>query len=267
MLEYNNLDQKFHLLSQVIARIAANLISEKPDYSHINLAFDPIGERLLSRWMALGNNRLSLCLNIREFKYQWLNASMNSEYEVDITGQTIDQISVDLKESLKEFGADDVLSVPLKYQINSYSFGYDTFDSVDSKAVHTWIDIRTLANEACNRFLNFLNASSEIRIWPHHFDTGIYFEIDKSIGFGFGFAMQDALVSSPYFYLSGYALKGQFNYGVLDVLSAGRWELGDWNGAVLPMADLMPKSLADRLNTINVFIEDATQTYWNLYSN
>lgn len=45
MLEYINVDQHLHLLCQIQARVAANLIPGKEDYSHTNLAFDPIGKR------------------------------------------------------------------------------------------------------------------------------------------------------------------------------------------------------------------------------
>ena len=50
--------------------------------------------------------------------------------------------------------------------------------------------------------------NSEVRIWPHHFDTGIYLEVNSKLGIGFGWAMADKMIDQPYFYFTPYGLNG-----------------------------------------------------------
>ena len=47
---------------------------------------------------------------------------------------------------------------------------------------------------------------SEVRIWPHHFDTGClgYFDTKKNVSVGLGLAIPDKNVDDWYFYASGY---------------------------------------------------------------
>ena len=87
--------------------------------------------------------------------------------------------------------------------------------------------------------LGYLQKEGEIRIWPHHFDTGIYVMATKQLGLGFGLAMKDAMVGAPYFYLSGYNQENPVSYKNLNPLTHGKWETGEqWNGAVLSLGAL-----------------------------
>ena len=59
---------------------------------------------------------------------------------------------------------------------------------------------------------HFLQTNVEARIWPHHFDTGIYAMPNEDIGLGFGLAMNDGLVGEPYFYLAAYKSEGAIDF-------------------------------------------------------
>ena len=61
-----------------------------------------------------------------------------------------------------------------------------------------WMEWRTLGNEACKKILKILNVEGNIRIWPHHFDTGIYVAANLNLNIGFGFAMEDELVNAGF---------------------------------------------------------------------
>ncbi len=127
-------------------------------------------------------------------------------------------------------------------------------------AVENWIHLRKLANEACTHVLVYLQQSGEIRIWPHHFDTGLYVEATPAIGIGFGLAMEDKLVGEPYFYLTGFGLgEKKPNYEKKSILPAGEWVLSKkWKGAVLRISDLEPGNESEIILT---FIGAVLQGY------
>ncbi len=95
--------------------------------------------------------------------------------------------------------------------------------------------MRKNANQACYDLLGYLQCESEVRIWPHHFDTGIYTPINDQLGIGFGLAMRDEMVGAPYLYFSAYGLNDHtLDYAEFEPLTNGHWINQDWKGAVLP---------------------------------
>jgi len=103
-----------------------------------------------------------------------------------------------------------------------------------------WIYYRLLAQESCSNLLNFLQMQAEIRIWPHHFDTGIYVEPTPKIGIGYGLAMKDSMAGDAYFYFSPYGLKeNELNFKNVPKLTVGDWEISEnWRGAIIPLNQL-----------------------------
>ena len=107
-----------------------------------------------------------------------------------------------------------------------------------------------------------MQGDEEVRIWPHHFDTGVYFEQNYKVGLGFGFAMDDDMVGEQYFYIAGYHLRSNFNYDDRASLSSGRWIVDeDWKGAVLPISALQGKAYDEKLAMINTFIREVAGWY------
>ena len=117
-----------------------------------------------------------------------------------------------------------------------------------------WKHYRHLANEACAMVMGHLQAPGEIRIWPHHFDTGIYITPNEKIGIGFGLAMEDPMAGSPYFYVSGYATSGEISYATVNELDIGRWEIDSaWKGAIVPLSDIKYLSASEQRKSIMAF--------------
>lgn len=262
MLEYINVDQHLHLLCQIQARVAANLISEKEDYSHTNLAFDPIGKRMTTRWMNIENDNLCLAINLQRFSFEWLNPTLKTVHEIFISGKTYGQLHTEITESLKVIGLkSNNLSIKLAYEIEQYPFSDQSFETFDENVLNSWINHRTAANQSCEALLKYLNAIQEVRIWPHHFDTGIYVEIDHMVGIGFGLAMKDAMVGSPYFYISGYGLQHEILMNNLPELTLGSWKKDEWKGAILPLTTIENLTYGERKRNVLSFIKSTTDWY------
>ncbi|HKK60686.1 MAG TPA: hypothetical protein VJ937_14490 [Salinivirga sp.] len=254
---YNKTDQKIHLLSQPIAKANRTFVQAKKDDSHTNLYFDPLSNRILGRWIDTGKGKVILALNLTKQTYEWLNDKLIPIAAVAYSTKTMDEIETEIAESLMILGiSPDGYKDPMHYKIPEYDFINEAFELINAENISQWTHFRKLANETCQLVLGHLQIEKEIRIWPHHFDTGIYIEPNDDLGIGFGLAMEDDMVEAPYFYLSGYSKTGKINYLNLPDISPARWELTEnWEGAVLPINTLedtpyksFQKTLIDYLN-------------------
>ncbi len=109
----------------------------------------------------------------------------------------------------------------------------------------------------CGFVNKLLDVDGEIRIWPHHFDTGIYVLSRPGMHIGFGLAMADALSGSPYFYMAGYPTQDGLDYSKIPSLNTGRWEIGEhWNGAILPIPSIQKDSVEEMHITIKQFVTE-----------
>lgn len=262
MQEYNSIDQRLHLLCQILAKVAANHVPDKEDYSHTNLGFDTLRKRIQTRWIKITGERIFLAIDLDDFSFVWVNETLETINSISIHGKTLTQLENEVLDSLHHIGIkSEGFSIDLKYNIAEYTFIHEPFGHLEEKALNSWISYRKLANEVCGELLGAVNTAEEIRIWPHHFDTGIYTEIDKKLGIGFALAMKDGLVDAPYFYMSGYGLKHEINMDNLPDLSSGTWKSGDWKGAVLSLSDLDKLAVDKRIEIVSYFITQTLDWY------
>ena len=107
----------------------------------------------------------------------------------------------------------------------------------DSKSIQLQNEVRTVANNACTELLDQFAQESEIRVWPHNFDTGVYCNYDNGLEQYAGYSPGDSEASeSPYFY------NGFYNNGEKVIpkdypgLEDGFWETKQWGGAILQLS-------------------------------
>lgn len=241
MQEYNLIDQQIHQLSQIIAKVSRSFVPKKDDDSHTNLYFDPLSHRLYGRWIDTPKGLVILALNISGFNYEILDANRTILHSIEAEGKTYDVLEGLVANSLSDLGLDvSGVMEPLHFEIPVYPFLAETLSSFTSESLSIWEKQRSLANQASYWLLGYLQTDSELRIWPHHFDTGIYTEVNSSISLGFGLAMTDSIAGGPYFYLSGYGLNDHtISYESLSDLPFGKWVVGEnWKGAVLSIEEM-----------------------------
>ncbi|UTW66617.1 hypothetical protein KFE94_00465 [bacterium SCSIO 12643] len=254
MSDYTYIDQRLHLLSQIIAKANRSFIPKRDDDSHTNLGFDPISNRILGRWIQTSSERLMLTYNLNLQEFQWINDHQEIKVTISSKNKFITQIEMELirlSDSLSLENSD--FSAPMHYEIPDYSFKNDPIPEFSSGQIKEWVHYRTLANTASFEFIQHVGIHEEVRIWPHHFDTGIYIVVNKQLGIGFGLAMEDGLANIPYFYMSGYGLKNELEYQNLSEPGIGRWEIGPhWKGALLPIDQIKSDQ------TLHQFMKDAS---------
>jgi hypothetical protein len=255
MQEYTKTDTQLHQLAQILSKFNRNYLVAKSDDSHTNLAFDPLLNRLISRWSDKLSESLIMTFNIPEFRFKVFNRHWDILFTVDANNKS----QIEIEESLSDFFSQFNESLtdfnsPMHFQIPDYQI--DHFKPIAEQNIKEWTHFRSMANDACNNLLNHFQTKGETRIWPHHFDTGVYIEPTPTVGLGFGLAMEDEMVGQPYFYMSGYGLKrNSFDYSSTPNLSVGKWHTeGAWKGAVLEL------SLASEVNIIK-FIKETSSWF------
>jgi hypothetical protein len=256
MQAYNNTDQRLHWLCQTIAKANRTYVTSRPDDSHTNLYYDDLDNRIVGRWINNGREHMMLTLNLENLYFEWLNSAK----EVVQSVTTIDKVASDIENELAAALPEIYLNPQgftdkLHFQIPDYPFAHEPIEGLSETDIHEWKTYRKLANVLCSLVLGYLELESEIRIWPHHFDTGIYVEVGEKLGLGFGLAMEDSMAGAPYFYLSGYPIHGTLDYIDLPTLANGRWEVGEhWQGAILPLNELSSGIFEENRQVITDFL-------------
>lgn len=253
MQAYNDTDQLLHQLSQTIAKFNRTLVPEAEDDSHTNLAFDLLSSRLIGRWATIAGGEYLLGLNLSPLAYQLINKKQQVIAAFPFFEQTQKQVEQKLAAVLSEkwsISERDLLA-DLHYDMPTYKWAKDPIEDVDHIAIADWVSIRQQANVACDTLLRHLQVEGEVRIWPHHFDTGIYVKANEQLGVGFGLAMQDGLLDKPYYYMSGYGLnRHKINFSNKPTLSAGKAINTDhFKGIVLPLDQASNSSINKFVDT------------------
>lgn len=265
MQEYNKSDRQIHWLSQVLAKANRAYVPEQKDDSHTNLYFDALEKRILGRWIDGPGGKIILALNLQSRSFQWLDIKQNILHEVSVLNKSMEQ----LEKSVSDYPAGlnmktDTFFQALHFEIPDYKIEILNKEDISEDGKLSWIYFRDLANRASLDMLGYLQLESEIRIWPHHFDTGVYAQVTEGLGLGFGLAMEDSMIGRPYFYMSGYNSESPISYQNLNRLSVGRWETGEhWNGAVLALNSISATSNEEAIKTIQAFIKETASWFIN----
>lgn len=252
MQAYNNTDQQIHQLSQVLAKFNRSFLPARDDDSHTNLGFDALGERLLGRPAAMGSPTVTLLpsLELSDSVFRFYDAPSTPLFEVSFVGKTYAQTEQKIAEELAtRFGVDtDAFTAPLHFEIPAHPAAQGAFEGWNAEGIESWKRLRGKAAHFSRLIMDNLQSESDIRIWPHHFDTGIYVEPTDRVGLGFGLAMKDDMAGEAYFYLAGYGINGHeldYSSAPQHDIGAGRWITGpNWNGAVLTIDQADDAALA-----------------------
>ncbi|MFV1884511.1 MAG: hypothetical protein ACMZ7B_08490 [Balneola sp.] len=258
MNKYPQTDQRIHYLAQILAKAGRTYVEKKDDDSHTNLGFVPSKNWLETHWINSEKGKVKLVLRITDFCMLWLNEQEEAFQIVSTVLKTPKEVEEQLKKGIRESGLDpEGFSEPMHFEIPEYSFTGQPFQMINRHNLDEWTQWRSLGNEACEKVSGILDVETPIRVWPHHFDTGIYVQATESLGIGFGLAMEDEMAGAPYFYMSGYPSEGSLDYSNAPELKSGRWEITNgFKGAILPLT-----SFEETSNNLDQFIEHSIEWF------
>ena len=260
---YTYADQKLHFLSQIIAKANRSYVPSKPDDSHTNLYFDTLDSRIVGRWINNGKDQLLLTLNLKTYELEWLNSHKEPIMTITTLGKTMTELENEVDSRLGDLHLKPQgFKEPLHFKIPDYDFANDPITEIDNIHLRVWKSFRQLANRLSFLVLGDVQIVGDVRLWPHHFDTGTYVEIGDKLGLSFGLAMKDEMVNAPYFYMSGRAIHGKLKYEQLPELEGGQWILNDnWKGSVLPLTELTNGSFSENRKVITDYLSKSVNWF------
>ncbi|MAY84571.1 MAG: hypothetical protein CMP59_10605 [Flavobacteriales bacterium] len=218
----------------------------------------------MGRWLESNNGTFILCLNLIDQSFELFDKHFNSLWLVSSNGKSIHEVESQIGSALGDLGlSDENWNKAMHYEIPNYGLTKGPIERLSEDQVEAWKKYRGLANYACMDLLGSCQADSEIRIWPHHFDTGVYFQINDDLGIGFGLAMKDDMANDAYFYLSAYADSIEFDYSKFRTGDDWEWKNAEWKGAIKKIGTLSSFDQKAALEAINDFSKSAIE---QLYS-
>lgn len=237
MKTYTEIDQYIHQVSQILAKLSRSLVPEKDDDSHTNLYWEPIHQRLLGRWISTSNGKVMPALYLGRMSFQWLDQQMEVIQEISLLNKNHLEAETLVEKSAYAIGIQKPnLMSPLHFDIPDYPFVMHPIQTIVENTLTEWSHFRSLANHVLRDIGQSVQKEVDTRIWPHHFDTGIFFQWNDTLGIGAGLAMEDKMAGAPYFYISGYTGDHQIDYAKAAKLSRGKWiKDGSWKGGILPI--------------------------------
>ena len=227
-----------YLAAQYLAAAGISFVKKEEDDSHTNLGFSTEKTRMETH--PLSENGDILSLDYKNFSLNWHSKNSSTSFPLD--GATHEAVLSWLKETSKTF-----LNKSYSYEFHydfPYEMNYDfKFKLVDTNRLEELLQLRILAQSTLKQTLMEGNLESPIRVWPHHFDSGVYTGLNNNIAIGFGLAVPDTMSKEHYFYISGYNGHDALNTQGFSPLSNGEWKNNGFKGAILP-ATTIDKSKA-----------------------
>ncbi|MEP5611948.1 MAG: hypothetical protein ABJP45_06845 [Cyclobacteriaceae bacterium] len=246
----NATEAYIHHASQFLAMVGKNYLEDQSDDSNANLNFNPSSSRIECR--AIGDFQVNL--NVPDWQLE-IKKGEKVQNSFSLTGQLKSEIFEWLRREIEEAGLD---AQNLKY-IDHYEVAEhevdmgQPFQELNIDLVSSWLAMRANANVILSDLNQIAGIHSEVRIWPHHFDTGTYYELAEKKAIGAGWAIADTLCDNPYLYIYGWDGNKELDYSAIPDLVIGKWIVTEgWQGAVIESVELSTST--NQYNAINSFM-------------
>lgn len=235
----NQADQTLHSLAQLIALTGMQWLPLRADDSQTNLTWNSDRHRLEGRPFGHGGRQVRLVIDTETFTLYFVDDREHVSASFSPHNRTPVDAHVWWNVQMQAWGRTD--SRGLNYQL--------AHDPISPRTAYErpvglkiWGRWRTIANTALSTLNEWSGRASEVSIWPHHFDTGVYYSLANADGqetaaIWAGYAIADSVCDEPYFYLSGYQSSQAIDFSAAPALSSGEWRNApDWKGALLPVS-------------------------------
>lgn len=227
---------QLHWAAQAVAAAGHGLLEPRSDDSQSNLGWSVDHEAFIGHELP-GGARVGLRVPVLELLVLRADGPAAT---FSLEGRRLRDALDWLGEELQKCGASpDAQPLQLRdYDLPESPIGdgeaFAPTEAVASRELSCWFGgafaalSAVIAAEAC---------TTELRVWPHHFDVGVLSLLDPSEGLetgrsiGLGMSPGDAALPQPYFYVNPYGARAR---GVLPPLrGGGTWQTEGFFGAVL----------------------------------
>ena len=235
-----------HLAAQYLAAAGISFIAEREDDSHTNLGYS-IDEKSFETW-PLNDSGSKLSFDLARFELNWISRSESRSLTLDGCSHT--QVLEWISATCSAIKINKPYTYKFHYEL-PYPISDDYVFKTDREVLNREIRLRSLAQTVLSQFLFQNQLISDIRTWPHHFDTGIFFHLtaNNEISIGMGLAIPDSVVDDHYFYASGYKGHDGLDTTGFAALAHGKWMQEGFKGAVLPASESDERTVIEFLNS------------------
>lgn len=251
---FNKEEIILHQAAQIIALTGTNVQAPLPDESQNTLVYDSSKRMLLGRSFRLSDHDYSTGIALPSFELVLLDENLLIINRISLEGKKKSSVLSQWSDWLVDVGFSEHINLKLNYVLPTTSaYEADNYGSLSNEFVNSWHKVRSMANISLKNLNNLVDFESEVNIWPHHFDTGVYYPlktVDNEVvaSVGAGLAIADSMTNEPYFYIYGYKKNTDINYKHVPALNAGYWLTDDWQGAVLPVSELTDTEASSQID-------------------
>ncbi len=262
----NTTEAYIHHASQFLAMIGKNYLEDQSDDSNANLEFDPHLSSILGR-KVIGPSGFAVNLNVPNWQLE-VSVDGSVRETLKLAGILKSQVFDWLQNEIRSSGLDEKkLRYIDHYEVPQHEVDLgQPFQDLNIDLVSTWLNMRANANVILTDLNEIVGIDSDIRIWPHHFDTGTYYELGDKKAIGAGWAIADTLCDNPYLYIYGWNGNGETSYETVPDLNIGRWIVtSDWQGAVVESVEL--SSSSDQYQEVKLFMQSVVSFFKDQLNN
>ncbi|MFT6981459.1 MAG: hypothetical protein ACJAUD_000222 [Crocinitomicaceae bacterium] len=223
--------EQIHLIAQYLSAAGICFLDKKEDDSHTNLGWDAENKRLATHPFGTGNHQVGL--NLASLKLEWLNNG-EATSTIDFQSTTHSEILNWFKMQVEKHSIGAAYQYDFHYELPYPSISENDTFIIDPTNSLKFAEELSTAQTSFETFLSENDLKSPIRVWPHHFDLGIYTQLDSSgsVFLAAGLAVADTLVDGLYYYAAGYKDGEEIVTESFSGLDKGDWR-SNWNGATL----------------------------------
>ncbi len=223
-----------HLAAQYLAAAGISFLEKQEDDSHTSLKFS-VNDLSLHTY-PLNEKGDTLSFDYSKFSLRWNSIEGNNTKNLNWCSHK--KILEWISDQATKAGIQKEYKYKLHYQL-PYSIINDfVFEISDRNSLTRLSKMRTLGQLSLNSFLKRRGLKTEVRTWPHHFDTGAYvasISNEENLSLGVGLAIPDEVYSDFYFYMAFYDDNGSIDTKGLPYLKIGTWSNKEFKGAILPV--------------------------------
>lgn len=251
-----------HIAAQYLASAADLVLPKQEDDSHRNFAWNPITSALETHYFS--DQHLRMVLSYEDFALFFVNQNNEILMEFDLGGSQHSEVMAWLIRTWKELNLHGNYrfhwpsNLPLDAIEESYTFPKPNEELFEMLEIYA--EERTMAQRAMIDCLKPKN----IRVWPHHFDTGALEVIEESEdgtllkSISSGLSIADSMVNEDYCYVSFWSKDGGLELNKDLPCGEGEWiEDGHYQGAILRMID-------PEIEVLKAFFDEAFQSLYSI---
>ncbi len=243
----NSYTLQVHHAAQLVAMVGHSLLPKEKDDSQSNMEWSTRRHAILGRDIEL-NQVIRMGLIYHPFELHLFDHNLDSLDNLNLEGRTM-QLAINwIKDHIDVLGGNGAQVKPIShFTLPKHPLDKGAVFELPTPVLHIEMaKYRSNADLILKELAGRFEHATEVRIWPHHFDTGCFIPLafddqgQPSHAMGLGLAVADGMMDEYYYYITHQVKGHKPEYVDLpDLAGGGEWKKGEWVGAVLPVSRLL----------------------------